>query len=653
MTTELDELPKRWGLVPGAVLQATPEGLSVIGRRAVHVDLGSRALERRFLEWAAAGGEQRALDHMGRGARRAVAELERLGALGCSPSACVADLLPGAGPLPLASSLRPGKTLAVIADSGDVRIGEWTNAAREARAMTLLAWVSQGSVTVVHDDGGDGPCVECALLFDAEVARAAALSGAAYAEGWPEVAGDAAPAHGLARAIMHGLLSPGALLPRPGHAMIIDTRSLYARRARYVAHPSCGCRRFVPTLRALPGRISWNRARSERFAPLVALSNTRASGRAEVAFRGSRSPWPDRSGGVGTALACGPAARNRALAEGVKRFCALHTPPDVVHVAASDLSEPRLAGEDIVSLLYRPQEQETPGFRMAAYRDDTPLDWSWARNPLTGERRLVPTSLVGRPSTGAHLTETTSSGYATDRSADLAALRAVLETVERDAVLAAWYLRLPVAVIDQRCDAAYLRRGIITRAFCATQDVALPVVWLLALDERGALTSASAAGTSFDSAWAAAWRDLDTGLGMDRATATEASVLSPVARAGPADHRYFYAEALRGRAGFEHPNAAGHVSPESLRRRWPARSAEELNLAVAAVAGAGLGVWLVERSLPAVFGPEWTTFRALIPGSIELSWGQPYRRLASPRVSEWLRIGYDLSEIPHPIGSTW
>lgn len=68
-----------------------------------------------------------------------------------------------------------------------------------------------------------------------------------------------------------------------------------------------------------------------------------------------------------------------------------------------------------------------------------------------------------------------------------------------------------------------------------------------------------------------------------------------------------------------------------------------------ALARAGLRLWLVDSSLPTVFGSAWTVQRAVVPGLVELSYGQAYRRLASARVARWLGEGHVVTSTPHPL----
>ena len=103
------------------------------------------------------------------------------------------------------------------------------------------------------------------------------------------------------------------------------------------------------------------------------------------------------------------------------------------------------------------------------------------------------------------LVDATSNGYAAHVRRDLATTAALLELVERDAVLLAWELGCEAPRIDGAITVAGARH---VAAYLATQDIDLPVVWLLAELDDGAVRCAAAAGVCFDDAWQRALAEL-------------------------------------------------------------------------------------------------------------------------------------------------
>lgn len=86
-----------------------------------------------------------------------------------------------------------------------------------------------------------------------------------------------------------------------------------------------------------------------------------------------------------------------------------------------------------------------------------------------------------------------------------------------------------------------------------------------------------------------------------------------------------------------------------LRTRWPHEAGRDrFATVIDVVLRAGLEPLFIDRSLPDLFG-RWRVTRALVPRTVEMSWGQPYRRLASPRLLARL-AGRTPSPWPHPYG---
>ena len=351
----------------------------------------------------------------------------------------------------------------------------------------------------------------------------------------------------------------------------------------------------------------------------------------------------------GVAIAAGPFSRERAVAEGVERFAMLHAPPDIRGRARQTLDAPALDLDAVAALTFRSDERSADGFRFPEMTDALALDWSWAVRASTGDRVLVPTTLVGRPSKGSvRLVDATSNGYACHPDADDAKLRALLEVVERDALLASWYAGLELAIVaDANAPAGAL-------VFVATQDIDLPVVLVASCLADGSLRIGSAAGTSFDIALTRALFEIQGQLIVPPNLQLGAPDLDRGHRGyGPRDHVAFYTGA-RGHALLERWNeAARPVKLGDMQARWPDRAPvakHALGAAIGVLRTAGLDVLFVDRSLPELFGRHCHVTRALVPGAVEMSWGMIYRRLASPRVTRWIAGGAELSTWPHPFG---
>lgn len=553
------------------------------------------------------------------------------------------QLLPHAKILRDPQALHRGARLLLVGGAKDERLGWFHARARELGNASLVLWTAGRSIAVVVDDGRSQPCAGCALLFD----RAFAGVGLWARQATEATGGD------LKRRVAEmaaQMSARGEDLPSPGQALVFEDERSPAVHEPYLAHPSCPCAaRGGARTRAAP-TLDTGAAWAGRFAPVAGVP-MRGDGLARVLFRKSRSPWPLTGRELGVATAAGPKAEERALAEAVERFCMLHAPPDRTATPARDLHERVLPAESIRSLLYREEERAASGFRLADYDEAAAHDWSWLEECRTGRRVLAPTTLIGRPSpTATRLVDATSNGYAAHRDPGQALRHALLEVIERDAVLLTWHLGLQTQKLELPRPAAF-PAAVEVHAFLVTQDIHVPVVLFLAVREDGSLRCAGGAGTSFDEAWERAT------LEMQAACATPLLVLAPGAPApgtddagcafGPEDHFRYYQHTGRARAAIAAIQARAASPRGRLRARWPDRRVGLATL-LDALAQAGLDAWFTRRSLPAVFG-AWHVVRALVPGAVELSWGQPYRRLASPRVLRHLRAGRTLSPLPHPI----
>ncbi|MBN0048022.1 YcaO-like family protein [Streptomyces actuosus] len=158
-----------------------------------------------------------------------------------------------------------------------------------------------------------------------------------------------------------------------------------------------------------------------------------------------------------------------------------------------------------------------PLSRVRPWDADTRMDWVWAHRLRDGRPLLVPADAgfyqyrypPREPGDRRlnHVLES-SSGCALGSSYEEAALHSLLELAERDAFLLAWHRRRPLPEIDPatvRDPQSRLllhmagARGFEVRLLAATADIAVPVVWALALRRDGALPAAfSTAGGSPD-----------------------------------------------------------------------------------------------------------------------------------------------------------
>lgn len=641
------EPPDEWCLAYGVVLHATDDGIVVEGKTAHRVRLHDRDLERAIVDAAANEGGVLRIPLVTPETQRtaALAALSSAGAIvPCRSKLVIVDRL-GVSGLVFSraqevvesgdeASLRGAELVVVLGERSDPGVGEVLGLSRDAGVASLLVWTSASELVAVHDDARSGPCAECALFFDA---RGPTLSREApVARGRTAASDHERIERSFVSAIVMRLLADLSPLG-PGRACVWDLHSLVGSTHSFPARPWCSCAssdRNGP----LPPSPCWDQ--SARFGPVVPLAD---SGIARVAYRGARKPWPLAQSTFGIAIAAGAQRRERALGEAVERFCMLHAPASIVERRRRDLDAPSLSATDIAGLLFREAERDAPGFRFAPFSDDLAVDWSWAERASTSERILVPTSLVGRPRGGPRLVDATSNGYACHPSPDEARARALLELVERDALLLRWYSSREPVVVDEAAAPAG------TLVLLATVDIDLPVVVGAACLEDGSLRIGSAAASSYETALQRALDELEGQLAGPPVAGIRPDLTRVDRGYGPRDHVAHYGGAS-GRVLLQRwAEGAERQDGAAMRSRWPrAREGADLERVVAAVAAAGLDTFFVDRTLPQLFGSEWRVVRALVPGAVEISWGMPYRRLSSPRLAEALGRGAGLCPWPHP-----
>lgn len=182
-------------------------------------------------------------------------------------------------------------------------------------------------------------------------------------------------------------------------------------------------------------------------------------------------------------------ARRSALGEAVERYCSLRPPPKLCRVCARQELEGAVLEPELLVLHSDTQLKSLPYER---YTRDLPIAWVTGTCLNDGSEAWIAAHAVYLvpPEDSPIFFQATSNGVAAGGDLDSARLGAVLEIVERDAFLAAWYHQLPARRIDvsthpdRRVAAiadAYLRRGVGLEAYLLPTDHDIPVVAALAI----------------------------------------------------------------------------------------------------------------------------------------------------------------------------
>lgn len=608
-------------VAPGVALFATPRALLARGpRRWRRITLSSRHAERSLVERLALG----AMSVQGAD-ESAVRALMEAGILVAAP---VAGERGGTPRFP---------EHVLVGAPDDARLGARLEARVRERAHSLVLWIDERGVVAAADEGEARACPLCAWLFDAALARYVMPDGD-LAE-CPRAFGDREAF--LARAA--DLVAEASDLPQ-GNAWILESPTGPVVSRPFPPHPSCPCIERAPIPRAAPPPAEWGALASARHACVWPVDAGDARAVARVVYRRSRIPWSTRADAYGVALGAGSNARVAALAEAIERFAMLHAPPAARDERSEALEVPALDARSVRELLYRDADYAIPGFRFEPYDPDASQDWCVATSLVGAQRRVVPASLVGRARAGRRsLVDATSNGYAAHTNPDRAIVAALLELVERDAILIDGYAPRGALV---RLEGVGGPNG--AHTFLMTQDIDLPVVLSVAWGADGALRCGSAGALTLDEAIRRAHAELGVALTGSARSRAPRPLDDPRLRCEPDDHLAL----LRGElaiASLEGLLARARPAKTSaIRDRW-APAIDARAALVGALTQVGLEPWVIDRSLPELFGADWHVVRVLVPGLVELSWGMVYRRLASRRLAARVEAGAALTSLPHPL----
>jgi ribosomal protein S12 methylthiotransferase accessory factor len=319
---------------------------------------------------------------------------------------------------------------------------------------------------------------------------------------------------------------------------------------------------------------------------------------------------------------------------------------------------------------------------VAPFSPDRPIDWVWGYSLRDARPILVPLVLTYyhcAPRRERFVQEC-SNGCASGSSLVEAVYVGLSEVVERDAFLLAWYGRLALPELDAATSQRPATRimvdrlrmcGYRARFFDATTAIGIPVV--VAAAERvdgglGALCFGAGAGVDPEEALSSALDEIATdALSLRRRAEHARTRLEAMAAdfdqvRALHDHPLLYGlPAMRRYAEFllgpgPQPSRSGRPVA-GLRPPWPNSGdlADDVRLSVAALAGAGFDVIVVDQTSPEQRGMGLHTASVLVPGLLPIDFGWSRQRaLTMPRLHAALprRPGVPeaarLNPAPHP-----
>jgi ribosomal protein S12 methylthiotransferase accessory factor len=366
-------------------------------------------------------------------------------------------------------------------------------------------------------------------------------------------------------------------------------------------------------------------------------------------------------------------ARASAVGEALERYAAAaYDDAELVHASYSELAGARIRALDPASVpLYSERQYQSPGFPFPPFRTDTRLRWVWGTSLVSCERLLVPACLVFIPfEEDARVVNAISTGLACDLSPTGAALSALYEVIERDAIMIMWLGELPAPRIDLEAttslggllDRVFRPSGVQFRVNDISNDLGIPVAFALAVDEANdglTLNAGAAANADPERAIAKALMEAAQGrlwLRQERAEGHLDAILDRDRVATFDDHvRWFghrrhlhHIDFLSAGAWARMDDVAGSAGGD----RTPADRLDEM---VKLLAQKDLEVIIVDVTPTDVSDLGFTVVKALVPGLVDLNAHHLLALKGNQRLYEVPeRLGYGprdedtLSDVPHP-----
>ncbi|HEY2324723.1 MAG TPA: TOMM precursor leader peptide-binding protein [Thermoanaerobaculia bacterium] len=321
--------------------------------------------------------------------------------------------------------------------------------------------------------------------------------------------------------------------------------------------------------------------------------------------------------------------------------------------------------------LYGPEQTSRPRFPCVVFDDDLRCSWVWGysfgqQRPLLVPEQVAYYDAPYYPRRSLFLIDS-SSGCATGGSLEEAIFYALLEVLERDAVLRTWYSRATPRRVDMRSVAAaelllmidrlHDTTGYELEVFDVTQEFGIPSLWALAVNPRAdhhKCVSTSKAHPDPGVALSGALGELLGTLLYHRRQALERreELLKMEAESDRIIDRFDHClvgglPETFGRLDFLFRAAADTPFP-SVDGRWRELSRD---LAVAAqalidtVTAAGFDVIAVDQTAPEQRPFGLSTVKVLVPGLLPMSYCHFLRRTTgSPRLQT---VG-EINPFPHP-----
>jgi ribosomal protein S12 methylthiotransferase accessory factor len=635
----------------------------------------------------------------------------------------VSDFLDRAGLTGDADPPQDGRVLVTASDGWDCRDYERIQALCAAHGTSWLPVRTELGRAVLGPfyTPGEARCVQCAeqrrsLANEYYAARESVRQRYAQLTDQPSSWLTVVAARTVAAVTADEVIRSGR--PRSGrtrHALVyVDLDTLAVSTHRFLPDPLCPACGTLPvdnpvaariTLRPRPkpspdtyrvhplGEADADRLRQtyvDEETGLIRQVLTASSGGLAVGAAAMRTRYQ-----AGAELSWGRTRRYRsseivAMLEALERYGGM-APGGRRSVVLASFAEVRDSALDPRTLgLYPAERYARPGFPFQPFDADRVCRWVWGYSFAQREPILVPQAYayyrahVANPDDPSFAYEI-SNGCALGGCLEEAILYAILEVVERDAFLLAWYARLPAARIDLSsardrsipvlAEAIEAETGYQVLAFDTTTEHGIPSVWAMAVHPPGTEQPALAC---------AAGAHLDPELAASRALSELGPILVDLIKRYPGvaergramvgdpslvvtmeDHSVLYANhEASARLDFL-TTAAQSRNFADIRRRHGVADAfrntdltDDLTEVVRRLQRHGLDVVVVDQTTPEHRAGGFSCVKAIVPGMLPMTFGHDNRRIHGlPRLFEVPKLlGYcdralppqDVNPHPHP-----
>jgi ribosomal protein S12 methylthiotransferase accessory factor len=477
-----------------------------------------------------------------------------------------------------------------------------------------------------------------------------------------------------------------------------DLRALTGRQATVLPDPTCPECSHVPFDSAEAAQISLvsrpkPTSKADRLKSIEELHpnvEKTMAGRRTGIVREVSTAWRLTHGAVaistvslfdGGLESCGgfsdrySSSRTISVLEAVERYSGVKPRARRPAIRGTVSSLRELAVDPELFGLYRDEGCEKHPKPIVPYHDQLELEFVWAYSFASNAPVLVPRQMgfYSHSESGElPFVVEGSNGCALGSCPEEALFHAILEVIERDAFLLAWYARKRLPQLDPmestepeiRTRCRRLRAaGYDLTVMDATVDFSIPAVWVLARSRKGNLPYAAAVGAAHirpPQALRRALRELDNSI--NRLT-LEMNDPEKVQRA------HFLAEnPAEVRSMTDHPlvYCSPRSSPEldfltecpertsvramemSARELFSPDLTEELRRIIQRIQSTGSEVIAVNQTTPELSRFGLCTYKALITGAVPISWGQPLRIAGLPRLDAALRAACLSAPNPAP-----